>query len=644
MRARGQTLVLMSLTMLFVVLMVCMTIGIAYRAKEKSDLQALADAAAFTNATMTARMYNTASVLNRTMVSHYAAMAAVQADIAWVSMGGAVTGAAAGLARMHEAPNPGFAQANGCAYDFYPGKTLAKDEVPDWYACPQYYEPGGAGGCTQRTVEVRSASSTFWHGGLSYERPKNGAITDNVAMGCHDGVRPCHGKEDRIAIGIATLELDAADQVRELHAAINDLAKVQKKVWARMEDNVKGGRTTRRLVAISQGKKQTATSDPSPESLRPFVVHGEETAWAELDAATSDGKDRKQNDANDTVDPFRQMLGEAVMGTRVERHTIQFNDDKLPPIAKKYWDRANAHMNDHFPGVWDFKLTSGLDVRGVLSETRDDRRTMKEGDEMGKFMPGSRLVVGEAEITLSVTYRNPCDGRKPRTIPARIRMEVSSGWNFDYHNGLHDGPEEVVQAHRVGNFGNDCNNHKHYDEETSDIHKLEESLYPDEALGFVFPVNKGPNRQKEPGAIGAWGVPKMPVLLAKLDDEKKPLPWELDFKFRMRKGSKGTSLDLNGGSDKGMPKLSAVANGIAYYHRRTAIGEPPNMLNPFWRATLVPGEIDSRDPGGGDRTPLLDFRKFEEKELPKMLNEQVKDPVSASVYNKLSAKNFKGVK
>jgi hypothetical protein len=92
-----------------------------------------------------------------------------------------------------------------------------------------------------------------------------------------------------------------------------------------------------------------------------------------------------------------------------------------------------------------------------------------------------------------------------------------------------------------------------------------------------------------------------------------------------------------------MPKLSAVANGIAYYHRRTAIGEPPNMLNPFWRATLVPGEVDSHGVGGGDRTPMLDFRKYEAKEMSKMLDDQLKDPVAADVYDKLSAKNFKGV-
>ncbi|RYZ41137.1 MAG: pilus assembly protein, partial [Myxococcaceae bacterium] len=42
---------------------------------------------------------------------------------------------------------------------------------------------------------------------------------------------------------------------------------------------------------------------------------------------------------------------------------------------------------------------------------------------------------------------------------------------------------------------------------------------------------------------------------------------------------------------------TALSTGIAYYHRGRSLGvshwsEPPNLLNPYWRATLVPVDTD----------------------------------------------------
>lgn len=40
-------------------------------------------------------------------------------------------------------------------------------------------------------------------------------------------------------------------------------------------------------------------------------------------------------------------------------------------------------------------------------------------------------------------------------------------------------------------------------------------------------------------------------------------------------------------------RQTAVSTGLAYYHRREHWREPPNLLNPYWRATLVPATVDS---------------------------------------------------
>ena len=56
---------LFCLTLLLLTLMVCMTLSIGMKAKEKMELKTAADAAAYSQAVATARTYNSISVLSR---------------------------------------------------------------------------------------------------------------------------------------------------------------------------------------------------------------------------------------------------------------------------------------------------------------------------------------------------------------------------------------------------------------------------------------------------------------------------------------------------------------------------------------------------------------------------------------------------
>lgn len=77
-------------------------------------------------------------------------------------------------------------------------------------------------------------------------------------------------------------------------------------------------------------------------------------------------------------------------------------------------------------------------------------------------------------------------------------------------------------------------------------------------------------------------------------------PWNFFTRFRFEPGSQGTEfnsrgLELADGTPNSVQ--TALATGIAYYHRGTSLGinhwaEPPNLLNPYWRATLVAPDID----------------------------------------------------
>ena len=95
----------------------------------------------------------------------------------------------------------------------------------------------------------------------------------------------------------------------------------------------------------------------------------------------------------------------------------------------------------------------------------------------------------------------------------------------------------------------------------------------------------------------------LPVLFAKKHlPQNDPFNLNVGFKFSSTGG--GSRFDMRTAVDTAL----APAAGMAYYHRRGHLGEPPNMLNPFWHATLVPLEIDERsaDVGGKAYDPTRD--------------------------------------
>jgi hypothetical protein len=78
-------------------------------------------------------------------------------------------------------------------------------------------------------------------------------------------------------------------------------------------------------------------------------------------------------------------------------------------------------------------------------------------------------------------------------------------------------------------------------------------------------------------------------------------PWNLVFRFRLTPQNPDTEFSNNGLTlmdGTNISRQTAIASGLAYYHRASYWQEPPNFLNPYWRATLVPISLDV----GGGRT------------------------------------------
>ena len=97
-----------------------------------------------------------------------------------------------------------------------------------------------------------------------------------------------------------------------------------------------------------------------------------------------------------------------------------------------------------------------------------------------------------------------------------------------------------------------------------------------------------------------YGQPKVVVALER-DLTRRRFPWELNFHFPF--SATGTGLEWDGrghqlrsGPSPGLDisRQVAWATGLVYYHRAQHWDEFPNLLNPFWRATLAPTDVDAQ--------------------------------------------------
>jgi hypothetical protein len=122
-----------------------------------------------------------------------------------------------------------------------------------------------------------------------------------------------------------------------------------------------------------------------------------------------------------------------------------------------------------------------------------------------------------------------------------------------------------------------------------------------------FNINNSDAQQLRPDASGQaaaggapeqWRQPKSVVGIERdYSARSRRDPWEFQFNLSVSNGST-TELDLKkdrfGGARDTQRTLST---GITYYHRHMSNAgqswlEPPNLYNPYWRATLVPADID----------------------------------------------------
>lgn len=105
-----------------------------------------------------------------------------------------------------------------------------------------------------------------------------------------------------------------------------------------------------------------------------------------------------------------------------------------------------------------------------------------------------------------------------------------------------------------------------------------------EDLGAVksWPLVIDFNDKRATDVVDLFGQPVLDVRLVRHygEAQRQADPWEQRFGFS------GAALDTRPVGPRGAD-TAAVARAIAYYHRGGHWQEPPNFMNPFWRATLL---------------------------------------------------------
>jgi hypothetical protein len=607
--ARGQALALFAMTFLLLTLMVLMTVGVGMTAARRMDLNNAADAAAYAAAVETARTFNAAALLNRAIIAQYVTISSIEAQMAYVTEGHNYFSMAANQFRMLNMSGPLVTFFNA-------------EQETGWLK---------GGRCGQDEIEVADASYDMWHAALLYMSPNPMPMWpgDQVRADCHG--RNCLVNYPRtapngwLAESLPVLEERAADELQAVHLSIHELAGIERGTYLELHDALKNGTLAKAIAA-------RANIDSN------LTVQATKEAYSELDEATRSAPTGAQKLARSPG--FEHGLADAILGTRPPEKLILPagpptpcsgapcpRPDNFPPLFQDLYAFATQVFN-RYPGqpfrvsFTEADLTADYTYEPQNNQVGASTKLLEEPigapNAPSTLDPGMGYGYGRAQGgKVVVEYDDACAGRRPRTlvsgyydapyygpdpvthqryqtVPMNVYVRTggpsgAGGAHVSYSTGEPDGIHWTA-ANGIGPMG--CHGtHAHYNATDIDkIHNLKFETLPDEILDFVLADTRGGAAAH--GAAGAWGQPVLPIFLSRSFPMKGD-PWARSFHFGF--SSTGSNVDLQGAAPKGSQVMTASAAGVAHYHRRGHLGEPPNLLNPFWRATLQPLEVDHRE-------------------------------------------------
>ncbi|WP_224240126.1 pilus assembly protein TadG-related protein [Hyalangium gracile] len=492
-RQRGQTLVIFALTLLLLTLMVCMTLSIGMKAREKMELQTVADAAAYSQAVATARAFNGASLLNRAFMGHMVVMTGVESLISWSG--------------YYRASLDGARQAYDVARAPY--VALLPCCLPN-------------SGCSQFCSCARQALQD-----ISDAQDDLRTEDDNVEN-TWQGLDARAGHEAR-ALQLGSISQAQRDAYTELERILTDASLAQ-----RIADQANQGVISD--ITASTGASQVNTDE----------IKGDESC-------NGDGAFCTRRNAGN-----KNHFIYAAMGSRGYAF-VTGREGGADPIKNK--------------------LQSVIPQRDIVNTLEDEGSGYFASTKNHSRRPSENGAVwGDDHGSLTLTF-----GRGQAPCPP---TSIGNG-SMEAHVKSNDLPNPEQDEH-VWTGGSDAASGRDREHTMGNC-----TLCPG-----MWPPHADYNYKNVATAENAYGQPKNYAVIQRDLQSRNPDPWNLFFRFRFATTNNefdNRGIRLSDGTD--ISRATALSAGIAYYHHRGGNGlqawvEPPNFLNPFWRATLISAWVD----------------------------------------------------
>lgn len=496
---RGQTLMLFACMMLFLVLLVCMTLSTGMKVKEKMEVQAVADAAAYSNAVTTARIYNEVALLQRAQIGHFVAMSSVQALTSWTGFWRTQINNTRNAYRVALAPY--LAILACCALP-----------VPEPFCKPQCVCAAKAVADIYKTQRALD----------QYQRELNNKW-DNLDDAAGAQLKALQGTAKSV------YDLNQTGRYLELNKQL-------------------GGNLPAKAV-VNKAKGSGAWAGEWSAPMSAAVINVREAGVLKSSRQLLAHHLYAANGSRGYTFTTNRALGGVTLTARMMFWLTQkgYTPDLavLTNDGNAYWGRTRNHGK--LPATSTF---AWADDHGgsAITFLRMQPPCIPSA---GYWYAGDSKTYLKATDQTDTSDQHVFQGGRRDNEPARTRHNLG----------------RCVQ----NSAGTNC---------------------PGMWVGFV---DYDIGRLVDPTAL--FGQPTNLAVIQRDYGVRgaRADPWNLFFKFRFAQSGSDIQFDNSGmtlADGTNIAKQTAVSSGIAYYHRANHWREPPNFLNPYWRATLVPIGLD----------------------------------------------------
>jgi hypothetical protein len=261
--------------------------------------------------------------------------------------------------------------------------------------------------------------------------------------------------------------------------------------------------------------------------------------------------------------------------------------DPMPPGAGSAngGDNSIMHQYEIYMGSRGDAFTTGRAGGAMLI-------TAKLNQILNAY--GAALYTGTGSSYRSDQFDGPQHGQEANPGAAQSDDDGSVSFVGTFGGCPIAIPPQNVQADVLANLHSNPDRHTWTGGVCPNVTDVSHTLIGDIA-GGNWPIVIDYNTDKAQDAQDIHGQPKMFAIIqrdynGRIDGQ--PEPYILNFKFKFTSSS-NSKFDNRGTVVGGQSMMqTAAATGLAYYHRGGDWAEPPNFMNPFWRATLVVPDID----------------------------------------------------